>query len=303
MNQKEWLEYFETINDRKPTPAEMAQAKANGDFIGDESQEVPVAQAEVETVPTATPESQVLVDEVLAGGQHPSTNAPKKKVSKKVKIIIGSLIGLVALLLVSVGGYTIWRYQAGKIPEGTYQLSSYRYYDDDKDKMVDGIEDYRESKLEPSDFIVIKGNEAKYHTYTKTSSSLSSAIVEPMDYNNGDNIQIDSWNRVFKPIWSLAEYKKELNKSIDSRFEPSEYVSESDIQDLKDSYIDSYKEGLKHTPSYSVKGDKLTLTRYDEDGKVSSIRVFKRLSKEATKKLNYDYDKAVEKDKELYNSK
>ena len=29
MNEKEWLDYFETINNRKPTEEEIQQAKAN----------------------------------------------------------------------------------------------------------------------------------------------------------------------------------------------------------------------------------------------------------------------------------
>ena len=31
MNQQEWIEYFELVNGRKPTPAELAQAA--GEFI------------------------------------------------------------------------------------------------------------------------------------------------------------------------------------------------------------------------------------------------------------------------------
>ena len=37
MNEKEWLNYFETINNRKPTEEEIQQAKANGEFISQES--------------------------------------------------------------------------------------------------------------------------------------------------------------------------------------------------------------------------------------------------------------------------
>ncbi len=36
MNEKEWLDYFETINNRKPTEEEIQQAKANGEFISQE---------------------------------------------------------------------------------------------------------------------------------------------------------------------------------------------------------------------------------------------------------------------------
>ena len=33
MNQQEWIEYFELVNGRKPTPAELYQAQATGEFI------------------------------------------------------------------------------------------------------------------------------------------------------------------------------------------------------------------------------------------------------------------------------
>ena len=33
MNQQEWIEYFELVNGRKPTPAELSQAQATGEFI------------------------------------------------------------------------------------------------------------------------------------------------------------------------------------------------------------------------------------------------------------------------------
>ena len=33
MNETEWLDYFETINNRKPSEEEIQQAKANGEFV------------------------------------------------------------------------------------------------------------------------------------------------------------------------------------------------------------------------------------------------------------------------------
>ena len=35
MNQQEWIEYFELVNGRKPTPAELAQAQAAGKKMED----------------------------------------------------------------------------------------------------------------------------------------------------------------------------------------------------------------------------------------------------------------------------
>ena len=33
MNQQEWIEYFELVNGRKPTPAELSQAQRNTSII------------------------------------------------------------------------------------------------------------------------------------------------------------------------------------------------------------------------------------------------------------------------------
>ena len=33
MNQQEWIEYFELVNGRKPTPAELYQVQATDEFI------------------------------------------------------------------------------------------------------------------------------------------------------------------------------------------------------------------------------------------------------------------------------
>ena len=52
------------------------------------------------------------------------------------------------------------------------------------------------------------------------------------------------------------------------------------------------------TYRYKLRGDRLTITTYDEDGVVFTIRTFKRLSKAKEKNLIYDYDKEVKKDRE-----
>ncbi len=68
---------------------------------------------------------------------------PKKGMSKKTKIILASFLGSLVAISLIVGGYSLWRYQSGKIADGTYEVVAYSYRDDDKDKMVDGIDEYR----------------------------------------------------------------------------------------------------------------------------------------------------------------
>ena len=64
MNQQEWIEYFELVNGRKPTPAELAQAQAAGEFIlerpnvfgsnGQVTEQRPIKPAEPVITMTAT---------------------------------------------------------------------------------------------------------------------------------------------------------------------------------------------------------------------------------------------------------
>ena len=113
MNEKEWLDYFETINNRKPTEEEIQQAKANGEFTSQESKNEGV-----------NPQKAQLSDQVT---QSVSQVAPAKTgLSKKAKIIIASVVGAVVLVALSFGGYAFMHLQSGKIPEGTYLLETYQ---------------------------------------------------------------------------------------------------------------------------------------------------------------------------------
>ena len=150
MNEKEWLDYFETINNRKPTEEEIQQAKANGEFISQEAKDEGV-----------NPQQAQLSDQVT---QAVSQVAPAKTgLSKKAKIIIASVVGAIVLVALSFGGYAFMHLQSGKIPEGTYLLETYRFYHKDKKKMVDGMESFKESGLEAHDFVKVKGNNVKFY--------------------------------------------------------------------------------------------------------------------------------------------
>ena len=91
MNEKEWLDYFETINNRKPTEEEIQQAKANGEFISQEAKDEGI-----------NPQQAQLSDQVT---QAVSQVAPAKTgLSKKAKIIIASVVGAIVLVALSFGG-------------------------------------------------------------------------------------------------------------------------------------------------------------------------------------------------------
>ena len=129
MNQQEWIEYFELVNVRKPTPAELAQAQAAGEFIlerpnvfgsnGQVTEQRPIKPAE----PVITMTQQPQFAQTTATFQQ--AMPVKKGMSKKAKIILASVLGAVAVILLSVGGYSLWRYQSGKIADGTYEVVAY----------------------------------------------------------------------------------------------------------------------------------------------------------------------------------
>lgn len=302
MNQKEWLDYFETINDRKPTPEELQEALVNGDFVASEGAPSGGAQPEVlaeSVVAVDKPlEATQSVAEPLQAREEPLPE-PKKPMSKKAKLIISVVTGVFALLLVSLGGFVAWTYQSGKIPDGTYQLSEYRYYDDDKEKMVDGLTYFKENNMEMLDFIKVSGNKLKSSSYMKSGSV---QLVSAMDYETDSELIANPWSHTLNLAWTLSEYTQIVDDVLEKQYRNFDYASSSDIKASRDAYIESYKSSLKLTYRYNLKGDELTLTTYNKKGQIDTERVFKRLSQEKTKKLDFDYNKAVRQNKELYKS-
>lgn len=74
--------------------------------------------------------------------------------------------------------------KAGKIPEGTYLLETYRFYHKDKKKMVDGMESFKKSGLEAHDFVKVKGNNVKFYFYTLAGGN---NLVDFTDYDTDES--------------------------------------------------------------------------------------------------------------------
>ena len=112
------------------------------------------------------------------------------------------------------------------------------------------------------------------------------------------NFNYDTWSRSLKHAWTLSEYEDMVGKILRKYYKEATFKNESEIEyDTKD-YVKRYKSDLKMTYRYKLRGERLTITTYDEDGVVFTIRTFKRLSKAKEKNLIYDYDKEVKKDRE-----
>ena len=281
MNEKEWLDYFEIINNRQPTAEEIQQAKASGDFIS-QGPKVEKVKPQVQLREQVTqPVSQV--------------RTPKTGLSKKAKIIIVSLVGTILLVALSLGPYAFIHLQRGKIPEGTYLIESYYYYDKNKEEMIDKLEMFESIDIDTQDFVKVKGNHLKTYGYFLDNDE---GFVSSLDYMSAYNFNYDTWSRSLKHAWTLSEYEDMVGKILRKYYKEATFRSESEVEDDTKHYVKRYNSELKRTYRYKLIGDRLTITIYDEDGRVLAIRTFKRLSKAKEKNLIYDYDKEVKKDRE-----
>ena len=294
MNQQEWIEYFELVNGRKPSPAELAQAQAAGEFILERPNGFgTIGQAnEPRKIKPAEP-----VISMTQQPQFAQTTATfqqampvKKGMSKKAKIILASVLGAVAVILLSVGGYSLWRYQSGKIVDGTYEVVSLSRYDEDKDKMVDGLDEYKDEGLDLQSFVVVKNNQSR--TYNLLESD-NKSYVSLIDYEMDVPQVFDPWNKTQSQVLNadqVEDVTKDFMKKM--RKDYSFYTKEAADKVVKKTTRE-YKDTLREKRTYVKHGDEYTLTTYGEKGKLESRITFKRLSKSDTDKRWNDYEDAV----------
>ena len=295
MNQKDWIEYFEEINGRKPTPQEFVTAREAGEFESDSlnPQQTVSIEKSTQVNQQSIAQSVNVSDQQIIQPATPKFDnmyklpKPKKKLTKKTKTIVFSILGVFTAILLIVGGYSLWRYQSGKIASGVYEEVYFEYYDYKKKKWIDNKKYAAEEGVELYDFVVVKGDNYQYHTFEKSDSD---SYVYPDDYDSTVNfLKLYPWEKQAKFKMSFSEYESELTKL---RKNYPKYANHN-YSDFKESYQN--REGT--TVSYEKNGDTFTEKRYDEDGELFYKRTFRLLSKKASKERLDDYDKAVEEDK------
>ena len=289
MNQKDWIEYFEEINGRKPTPQEFAVAREAGEFVSDS----PNAQQSVLTEKPTQVNQQSMAQSVNVSDQQITqtttptfayTTAPKKKFTKKTKTIVFSILGVVVTILLLVG----WRYQSGKIASGVYEVVGYEYYDENNDKWVDEKK-FADKYGELLDFVVVDGNSYQYNRFSKSRYN-SFSPVNPVYYElNTYTYSLSPWSRHAKLKLTLSEYKDAAKKF-------QKVFTLYDDQDI-DNITNNYKEELQKSVSYEKKGNQFIEKTYNKKGKLILKVTYKLMTSEAADKRLKDYDKAVEKDK------
>ena len=165
MNQKDWVEYFEAVNGRKPSMQEFQEARENGEFVVNKP-DTP-ASSPVAPQPQVQPTGPAGYSQPLA--------SPKKPRFHKKTVIGLSIAGLVAV----IGLVCFFFFSSGPDLDGIWLTDTASrplvYELNRKEKKLNG--DYPIRK-------VIKGNEAKKEFNDKLSSLDSSAIQTLADVDN-----------------------------------------------------------------------------------------------------------------------
>ena len=88
MNQKDWVEYFEAVNGRKPSMQEFQEAREKGEFV--------VNKPDIPAPATVAPQLQV--QPASPAGYNQPLASPKKPRFHKKTVIGLSIVGLVAVI-------------------------------------------------------------------------------------------------------------------------------------------------------------------------------------------------------------
>lgn len=100
-----------------------------------------------------------------------------------------------------------------KIVDGTYEVVSFSRYDEDKDKMVDGIDEYKDEGLDLQSFVVVKNNQSR--TYNLVESD-NKSYVSLMDYEIDVPQVFDPWNRTESQVLD-ADQVEDVTKDFMKR--------------------------------------------------------------------------------------
>lgn len=298
MTRAEWLDYFETVNGRKPSVQEMADALKAGEFVNEEpvkTQEPVTAEpikVEAEIVETSTnPVPTEVVPVVQASptvafpeGQAAMANlAPKKGMNpKKKKYLLVSIVSAVALVFLCIGGFMTYRYVTGNIDGKWYSSSLGREY---SSSMSESLTDLESQELEKyiTDTAVtmkVKGSNAKVTaSYTfdkKTYIKDYRERVQKIFSTFGDLFK-DLYGESFQNYYSEETIEKELDEALEKAAKDSGQKYDS-------------KTGETTTTLFKGKvsrlGHKMTITSVNKDVDIDGLNVKKSQELKVTKKDN-----------------
>ena len=187
MNQKDWVEYFEAINGRKPSMQEFQEAREKGEFVL-ERKEAPTptieAQAPAQEAPVA-PSAPLSQEQTAFVQPQPSAKTlqpvprPKLTFNKPTKLGVAVVAAVTVIALVWIFFFTggpsvdgVWLRDTDSSPV-TYELSG-------KKQRVNGDETIKK---------VLKGNEAKKEFNTALSLLNASDLHSLADVDKKFNLK------------------------------------------------------------------------------------------------------------------
>lgn len=295
MTRAEWLDYFETVNGRKPSVQEMADALKAGEFVNEEpvkTQEPVTAEpikVEAEIVETSTnpvPTEVVQASPTVAfpEGQAAMANlAPKKGMNpKKKKCLLVSIVSAVALVFLCIGGFMTYRYVTGNIDGKWYSSSLGREY---SSSMSESLTDLESQELEKyiTDTAVtmkVKGSNAKVtasYTFDKKTYIKDYRDRLEKTFSTFGDLFKDLYGKSFENYYSEETIEKELDEALEKAAKDSGQKYDS-------------KTGETTTTLFKGKvsrlGHKMTITSVNKDVDIDGLNVKKDQELKVTKKDN-----------------
>ena len=275
MTRAEWLDYFETVNGRKPSVQEMADALKAGEFV---------IEAPAKAEDTATTEPIKVEAEIVETSTSPlpteTAPAVKPMDPKKKKRILVSVLSAVVLVFLCIGGFMTYRYVTGNIDGKWYSSSLGREY---SSSMSESLTDLDSKELEKyfTDTAVtmkVKGSNAKVtagYTFDKKTYI--------KDYRERVQKSFSAFGDLFKAFYgdSFENYYSEetIEKELDEALEKA-------AKDSGQKY-DS-KTGETTTTLFKGKvsrlGHKMTVTSVNKDVDIDGLNVKKGQELKVTKK-------------------
>lgn len=100
MNQKDWVDYFEALHNRKPSLQEFQNARANGEFVVERKETVPEAPVPSEVASRENSEKVQMPSQVESGYETPAIKRFSVKWNKQTKWALSG-VGILAVIVLA----------------------------------------------------------------------------------------------------------------------------------------------------------------------------------------------------------
>ncbi|WP_165329374.1 hypothetical protein ACFSN5_08060 [Streptococcus tangpeifui] len=334
MDLQEWKRFFEDVNHRQPSQDEVKAAIEAGvvspmvhasepSFGSAGLQSAPSQSAARERLgqggaaqsaasngqpssPTSWPpnpqnktelgQSVNQVQPQFTGNSAPTMPAsPPKKKAKWAWGILGTLVGLLILVGLVFGGYAWWRMESGNI-EGTWQMTSQKYYDDGE--WIDALKEYKDHDYTFSSCMTVDSqNNLNEYTYYYDNDLENYPIISVQAYLK-NYYHVDKWNKRITVSLSKSDLRGRIKKTLKKKFRDYyHYTNEDSLDDDLENIIETYD----NTISYTVDGDRLEVITKNKSGKIVQKTSYKRLSSSKASELRKIFNNVKAKFEDNYN--